>query len=59
MPVHTNYKPVEILWFLRNYWKYDRIRLIEEYQRHFQDASFGKSQYTWLRARYGMKEEWG
>ncbi|CAK7273339.1 hypothetical protein SEPCBS57363_005602 [Sporothrix epigloea] len=33
--------------------------MIIEWNRTFKDSNFGKSQYQWLKSRYGMKVEWG
>ncbi|CAK7211857.1 hypothetical protein SCUCBS95973_001266 [Sporothrix curviconia] len=57
--IHNHYEPGQILWFLRNYWRFDREAMIAEWHRTFQDSNFGKSQYQWLKSRYGMKIEWG
>ncbi|CAK7244739.1 MAG: hypothetical protein STHCBS139747_006285 [Sporothrix thermara] len=57
--IHNHYDPAQILWFLRNYWRFSREAMIREWHRTFQDSNFGKSQYQWLKSRYGMKLEWG
>ncbi|ERS99950.1 uncharacterized protein SPSK_08551 [Sporothrix schenckii 1099-18] len=57
--IHQHYDPNQILWFLRNYWKFSREGMVEEWHRVFKDSNFAKSQYQWLKSRYGMKEEWG
>ncbi|CAK7223023.1 hypothetical protein SBRCBS47491_005063 [Sporothrix bragantina] len=57
--IHSHYQPEQILWFLRNYWRFRANDLAQEWQRTFSDPNFGKSQYQWLKTRYGMKSEWG
>ncbi|CAK7263969.1 hypothetical protein SEPCBS119000_000754 [Sporothrix epigloea] len=57
--IHNHYEPSQILWFLRNYWRFTRDGMIVEWNRAFKDSNFGKSQYQWLKSRYGMKLEWG
>lgn len=57
--IHQHYEPAQILWFLRNYWKFTRENMVAEWNRVFGDTNFAKSQYQWLKSRYGMKEEWG
>ncbi|CAK7220104.1 hypothetical protein SEUCBS140593_004120 [Sporothrix eucalyptigena] len=57
--IHNHYRPEQILWFLRHYWQFNRDGIIAEWRRYFEDDIFGKSQYNWLKSRYGMKAEWG
>jgi len=56
---HAHYRQEQIAWFCQHYWQYKKDDLIATYQGHFNDTAFGKSQYNWLKQKYGSATEWG